>query len=95
MSPKLRNPPTRIEEHDRVVMSLSAERAMRLQLQHEAAVKHANELGAARKAHGEKHTADVAKLRAKYALSETDGVDLDTGNITRAPKSTEAEKKEG
>lgn len=82
---KLKKPPTRIEDHDRITIALSAERAMRLQLQHEAAAAHANNIGAQREAHGAKHKAAVEALRTRYALAEADTIDLDTGAIVRAP----------
>lgn len=82
---KMKKPPSRIDEHDRAIIALSAERSLRLQLQHEAAVKHANELKAHREAHAQKHTAAVAELRRRYALGDADTVDLESGTINRAP----------
>ncbi len=78
-------PATRVSEHDRMRIALSSERAVRLQLQHEAAVKHANDLREQRQKHADAHNETTASLRKTYALADGDTIDLETGTITRAP----------
>lgn len=96
MSKALKKPSTRIDEHDRLKLSLTAERAARLHAQHELAVASANTIAAQKQAHAEQLKADIAELRKKYALAETDNIDLATGNIHRAHAEAKptAEKKE-
>lgn len=84
MAKSLKKPPTRIEEHDRAIIALSAERAARLKAQHDLAVAHANNIAAQSKAHGEHHVAAIVALRKKYGLVEADAIELETGNIVRA-----------
>lgn len=85
MSKLKKAPPTRIDEHDRALIALSSERLLRMQLQHAAAARHANELLVQGQAHEKKHAAAVADLHRRYALVDGDTVDLETGTITRAP----------